>query len=896
MQDHLTDEQDVDIDNEEIETKVSRDVAAGSVEDVEGVLGISIGQRQAYMKSTLTPAIEKSKALEESQGYFDVGLNDEADRGPISRHEARETLPGNTSSAGQTSVEKAQAACSEEHLPSLWTDKAAQPGANGHRPIQENNLASSRPRSSSGSRVRSKSLRKLLPDFPSLHVPKVSSLSHFTFGTKPKNEIQVVEQNTLFSKGDGMARTNNANEQSVSPAVSPSMAKASSRLSESHGAPRDGPTVLLRYTSFRRAVDPHRPRRSCSDHGDAASTFGSVANDHQELLRHATSDNSLYLHSTPTRSSTFDDTTRWDNISDQVNSRVKAIKDSFHDSRIRMPKLPNVSIAGYAPSSFLRTNSDLGDPHARSRMSEIPWKFQARPVMSPVNTTTRVAPTEARHVHPIMGKALTNLTGDVVVLGGYRGSVLRSAKPPHRQLWIPVKAGLNLRKVDLELGLTREDEEAAEQTVIASGTLSHIGPVDICRRLLRHLRKSPNVQTSKLRVHDYGYDWRLSPNLLSRKLIDFVERLECNHHETPSAQRGAIVVAHSLGGLITRHAINERPELFAGIVYAGVPQHCVNILGPLRNGDDVLLSSRILTAQVNFTLRTSFALLPESGHCFIDKSTGESYDVDFFDEKTWDEYRLSPCINPPLTPPYVADHRKSLLGSLADSFTENLPSLPSSKRSSWAQVKVALQPDQAIRATEKVKATVKNPVDGAGDAGDKAEDTLNKGGQPFQPSMGNASQARFDSSSIATACTIPYEEAMQYLSRTLACAAKFKQELSFLPDHHASNVYPPVSIIYGRSVPTVFGARVSSRAAIKYTDAYDDLAFASGDGVVLASAAQLPKGYRCVKGGRIESERGHVGLLGDIEAVGKALCAIIEARANGVGLGQDRIHLRKPAE
>lgn len=68
------------------------------------------------------------------------------------------------------------------------------------------------------------------------------------------------------------------------------------------------------------------------------------------------------------------------------------------------------------------------------------------------------------------------------------------------------------------------------------------------------------------------------------------------------------------------------------------------------------------------------------------------------------------------------------------------------------------------------------------------------------------------------------------------------------------------------------------------THAYDDLAFAAGDGVVLASAAMLPRGYRCVKDGKVETGRGHVGLL---EAVGKTLQVIIDTRAKGVGLGTD---------
>ena len=58
-----------------------------------------------------------------------------------------------------------------------------------------------------------------------------------------------------------------------------------------------------------------------------------------------------------------------------------------------------------------------------------------------------------------MHKALSQLEGDIVILGGYRGSILRSAQPPHRQLWAPVKVGLNIRKVDLEVGLDPEDDE-----------------------------------------------------------------------------------------------------------------------------------------------------------------------------------------------------------------------------------------------------------------------------------------------------------------------------------------------------------------------------------------------------------------------------------------------------
>ena len=139
--------------------------------------------------------------------------------------------------------------------------------------------------------------------------------------------------------------------------------------------------------------------------------------------------------------------------------------------------------------------------------------------------------------------------------------------------------------------------------------------------------------------------------------------------------------------------------------------------------------------------------------------------------------------------------------------------------------------------------------------------------------------------SVNTTVTIPREAAVEYLTRTLASIKKFKQELAFNPDHAAANVYPPISVIYGKSTPTVYGAKVDGREGIKHADAYDQLAFASGDGVVLARAAMMPQGYKTARGGVVCSERGHVTLLSDLEAVGKCLNAVMRARKKGVGLG-----------
>jgi len=177
--------------------------------------------------------------------------------------------------------------------------------------------------------------------------------------------------------------------------------------------------------------------------------------------------------------------------------------------------------------------------------------------------------------------------------------------------------------------------------------------------------------------------------------------------------------------------------------------------------------------------------------------------------------------------------------------------------------------------------------DAAKQSAHEAKETLSPpNAQPLEPSMASSpAEAREARESVATACTIPRAEALAYLERTLRSVRQFKQELAFNSSHQAADVYPPIAVLYGDSVPTVFAARVDSREAIKRADAYDDLVFAAGDGVVLSKSARPPEGYRVVKGGLVRTERGHIGLLGDLEAVGKCLGAVNEARRRGVGTG-----------
>jgi hypothetical protein len=864
------------------------DETVESPDEFRSVVGVSISKTQTRLTSPKTPVIEKNAAMDERGGFF----NDRWDfLSKPSSQESSQIVSGTSGdshtidgvlNASEPSPEVIpQGTNSPDKTDESTTppQKPPSPWRTGPKRFQNSDVTGSLFRQTiKGKRQRSFSgpdglLMRLPFSVPSL--PKGISL--FGYG------------------GDGESDRNAAKETFAQ--------KSRESIPEDRIVQSDGPVNWAREswsdltTRVRRQLaEPYR--------GEGSDVSVTPTEQHEAVLaeyplpgtktqtqplrpglRRVKSDDSLALRRSLSMASSLGDDSRFDHISEQVNSRLKAIKDSLQDTnfRLSLPKAPSIFTSSTPPrtgSMFTRQSlsSTTRDVTPDLYSSPEPKHHSSLPTNNskPREGTAGMTAANAA-AHPFFTKALKDVTGDLVILGGYRGSILREAKAPHKRVWVPIKVGLNLRKVDLEVGLNPEDEERMAETIIPGGMLTHIGPVDMAKRLLKRLRASDNVQNGTLRIFEYSYDWRLSPHRLSRELITFLEGLPSNRAKIPGNERGATVIAHSLGGLIVRNAVNQRPELFAGVLYAGVPQGCVNILGPLRNGDDVLLSSRVLTAQVNFTIRTSFALLPLDGRCFFDKTTKEEYPVDFFNVNDWVDYRLSPCVNPPL-PPLVL-HPVKRISSFIGSVSGVLPdfNLPFRKRQNSQPLKDTNSEVSSIAQCEKTATQTEGGTTNSGFA------TQMGGNQQSNP----AEHGQSTNTSVATAVTIPRDKALEYLKRTLAEVKKFKQGCEFIPSLAEQNLYPPVSVIYGKSEPTVYGARVDGIDGIKRADAYDDLAFASGDGVVLARAAMLPEGYKAARGGVVATERGHVTLLGDLEAIGRCLNAMMAGRRLGIGCGKN---------
>ncbi|CAN8096615.1 unnamed protein product [Discula destructiva] len=820
-------------------------------DDAQSFIQPAMSPAVTRLTSPKTPMAERMAAMDQVlESYFDgatASKDDESsgDETPTQHPRRREPREGNpvedqTSLPAEASIPPPQPQTQQlqERIPSPWRTGPKQivvthSHSPASRPVLASVLGSSRHRRASSGGAEA--LRRLSKALPSISMP-----SNFM-----PNRIPYFSSSTS-SKTDS---------KSPSPKSSPRL------QSPSRWTPKYSSTFSTAPT---KALAPKPAARSNSNGALDLGQQPPPDVDRRSLgLRRSTSDESLLYHSL-SRMSSFGDDQRFTHVREQVNSRLKAIVDSFDTPSFKLPSMPSTL--------------SLRSPFQKNEFS--------------VEETSSADPSRASSLRASRGprdpldSALEALTGDLVILGGYRGSILRSAEAPHRQLWVPIKVGLNVRKVNLELGLDPEDEEKSEETIIPSGMLKNIGPVDISKKLFKRLRECENVRNGKLRVHDYGYDWRLSPHILSKKLTDFLSTLPSNQGDDPT---GAFVIAHSLGGVITRHAVNQAPSLFSGVVYAGAPQRCINILGPLRNGDAVLLNEKVLTAHVNFSLRSTFVFLPEDGFCFVDKATGEEYNLDFFNPADWVKHRLCPSVGGPALPPFTPVKRNT---SIVGSFLNLSDSLTARARS--GSDPAAQPPPPAAAAPAPLRNKITKQAQAHHGLGPQLD--ASAGVNEPQQAHAHSHTGRATSPPKQRADTFTTNRNLEYLTRTLADTKRFRAGLAHDPKHQDANAYPPIAVIYGKEIPTVYATRVACREAIACADVYDDLVFRSGDGVVLAREAMPPAGYEIARGGQVSTDKGHISILGDLHAVGRAVLSVLRGRAKGIGLGVEGRHLDEESE
>ncbi|UZJ53016.1 hypothetical protein CBS101457_002336 [Exobasidium rhododendri] len=497
---------------------------------------------------------------------------------------------------------------------------------------------------------------------------------------------------------------------------------------------------------------------------------------------------------------------------------------------------------------------------------------------------------------PHVNRYFKNLEGNVVVMGGYRGSILRDAET-HQMMWVPLKVGVGLRRPTLDLGLTSEAEDNSEDRVIADEMLGGIGSmVDMGRRLINR------CSTKRTNVHNWGYDWRLSLSRSSTRLETYLYDLWLHSAEKEQDRRGAKVIAHSMGGLVALHALSRttQPEIFESIIFASTPfLGTANILGPFRIGDAALFNDEICSPRATFSFRSSFYLLPtdadleddavtntRGGRCF-EEEDGTPHDLDFLDAETWNDLGFSPCVQRGKRNEVLEKSRKR---AKREGFTlgEKLQKSASIKEMQGVRMEddqdranvevpsisgpnLSMMPSsESSKHEENASSRLLDKAGGtAFEAAKAGHDVLSKIGsnpddkEALQPGnrKDGVNDIRRQNSTLSDSewQEILDDEASAawlYLERTLVETRQFHKELrtGFKKDYHEKGRYPNIAILTSGRTPTVRGALVapSSSAASFVPDKaqwkegvrqgdYSRLLYAPGDGVILRrSATTLP--------------------------------------------------------
>lgn len=228
----------------------------------------------------------------------------------------------------------------------------------------------------------------------------------------------------------------------------------------------------------------------------------------------------------------------------------------------------------------------------------------------------------------------------LVFIPGLTGSVL--ATPDGKASWLTAAQALRLQTPDLSLPLRFSGDVQERDDLKPIGALMTVKliPTIVERRIYEpwidyadHIRRRP--------LHVFSYDWRRDNGETLQLFEKYLEALRSRYGKAP------MIVAHSMGGLITLALWNKRPELIDRAVFVGVPfRGGIGYLDNMYLGTPTGLNGAILSPRALFSMPSVYSFYPagqpwESTDSVEDEH-GQLLHPDFFDPQTWRENGWGP--------------------------------------------------------------------------------------------------------------------------------------------------------------------------------------------------------------------------------------------------------------
>ncbi len=269
-------------------------------------------------------------------------------------------------------------------------------------------------------------------------------------------------------------------------------------------------------------------------------------------------------------------------------------------------------------------------------------------------------------------KTLTTGKDPIIIIPGLTGSELINSKTGET-VWFKAQRSKDddVRLPISSLNLAQNKDSLVAGDVIRGVQFLKILPeIEIYEKLIAALEMrgdyaegkwdNPTIKGYEDTFYVFSYDWRLdnveNARLLIRKIEDLKRKLK-----RPNLKFN--VIAHSMGGLISRYAAmygaadlpkngTPRPtwagsKHFSKVFLLGTPNEgSAQSLGALINGFSYLGGLNLPFVQDvskfdTFTIPSLYQLLPHSGTLRAFDENLKPLDIDIFDAKTWDKYGWS---------------------------------------------------------------------------------------------------------------------------------------------------------------------------------------------------------------------------------------------------------------
>jgi pimeloyl-ACP methyl ester carboxylesterase len=207
----------------------------------------------------------------------------------------------------------------------------------------------------------------------------------------------------------------------------------------------------------------------------------------------------------------------------------------------------------------------------------------------------------------------------LVFVHGIKGGRLRDRSGLR---WVGPRQALGLDRRRLCLPLSWDNGRQEHDGCTPDGPIESVLGVPVYRLFLRW------AEARFTTVVPFSYDWR-------RELPEAAERLTETLKAAAIKDGGPpVVVAHSMGGLVTLLALRERPHLASGVLFAGVPFGTgIAFEDDCTHGTRAGLGTRMLDPVAHASWSAHWVFFPTDG-------SGIDGDHDWYDPAAWEARRL----------------------------------------------------------------------------------------------------------------------------------------------------------------------------------------------------------------------------------------------------------------